>query len=113
MLRNSTAGIEKGKGVDGVLVGFHVDAVQFGELLARFLLAVEELHDGHAADVLLQESVDPGDGGANAAVGVAHVIAEEIGEQNHERQRRKRGQRQTRCKVEQEDGHAERAGRNR
>ena len=68
--------VEKGERVDRVLVRFHVDAIQFGELLARFALAVEELHHGHAADVFLQERVDARDGRADAAVGVAHVIAE-------------------------------------
>ncbi len=43
------------------------------------LLAVEELHDGHAGDVLLREGVDLGGGGALAAVAVADVRAEELG----------------------------------
>ena len=57
--------------------------------------------------------VDPRDGRADAAVGVAHVIAEEIGQQDHERQRRKRGQRQPVIQVETASRPARRASRNR
>ncbi len=51
-----------------------------------FFFAIEELHDAHAGNVFLQVGVDAGDGGANAAVGVAHVFAEEIGDDEDERQ---------------------------
>ena len=44
-------------------------------------LAVEELHDRHAGDVLLGEGVDLGGGGALAAVAVAHVGAEDAGDE--------------------------------
>jgi len=43
-------------------------AIQFGELAPRFALAVEKLHDGHAADVLVQKRVDARDRGSNSPV---------------------------------------------
>ena len=82
-------GIEEGERVNGLLVSFHVDAVQFLKLLARFPFAVKELHDGHATDMFLQKRVDPRDGRADAAVRVAHFVSEEIRQENHEWQRRK------------------------
>ena len=75
------AGIEQREGQNGVFVRLHVHAVQFGKLFARFLLAVEKLHHAHAADVFLQERVDARDGRADAAVGVAHPVAENPGGQ--------------------------------
>ncbi len=45
--------IEQRESKDGVLVRFHVDAIQVRKFDARFLLAAEELDDGHAADVFL------------------------------------------------------------
>ncbi len=92
--RNSTVGIEEGEGQDGVLVGLHVQAIELGELVAGLALAVEELHDAHAGDVLLQEGVDAGDGGADAAVGVAHAIAEHPRGKEDQRHHGKGGQRQ-------------------
>ena len=44
---------------------FEVDGGEVGEGAA---LAVEELHDAHAGDVLLGEGVDAGGGGALGAV---------------------------------------------
>ena len=85
-LQKFDGGVEEREGQDGVFVGLHVIAVALGEFLARALLAVEDLHDAHAADVFLQESVDARDGGANAAVGFAHEVAENIGHQQDERQ---------------------------
>ncbi len=87
-------GIEESEGQDGVLIRFHVDAVELGELVTRFALAIKELHDAHPADVLLQERVDAGDGGADAAVGVAHPVAEDPRRQKDEGHHRKRRQRQ-------------------
>ena len=40
----------------------------------------------HAADVLLHVAVDPGDGGANAAVALAHMVAEDAGDVQDRRQ---------------------------
>ena len=81
-------GEEHGKGRDRVLVGFHVDAIQFGELLPRFPLAVKDLHDAHAADVFLQERIDARDGRADAPVGVAHAVAEDPRGNHDQRQHR-------------------------
>ena len=85
---------EYGERRDRILVGFHVDAIQFGELLLRFSLAVEDLHDAHAADVFLQERIDARDGGADPPVGVAHAVAEDPGCDHDQRQHGKGGQRQ-------------------
>jgi hypothetical protein len=76
---------EEREGQDGVLVGLHVQAVEVGELLARFFLVAEELHDAHAADVFLQEGVDARDGRADAAIGVADFVAEKPGGYEDER----------------------------
>ena len=92
--RNSTAGIEEREGQNGVLVGFHVHAVEVGELVAGFSLAVEKLHDAHAADVFLQEGVDARDGRADAAIGVADLVAEEPGGHEDEGHDGEGGQRQ-------------------
>ena len=45
------------------------------------LLAVEELHHRHAGDVLLGEGVDFGGGRALAAVALAHLAAEDAGDE--------------------------------
>src|SRR5208283_4665589 len=55
----------------------HVLPVYIFKVFVGSLLAVEELDDRHARDVLLGEAVDAGDGGADAAVAFAHAIAEE------------------------------------
>ena len=94
VLNSSTAGKKHGEGQYRVLVGFHVDAIQFGELVLRFLFPVEQLHDAHAADVFLQERVDARDGRADAPVGVAHAIAENPGGDHDQRQHGEGGQRQ-------------------
>ena len=57
-----------------------MQAVDRGKLVECALLAVEELHDRHAAHVLLHVAVDPCDGGADAAVALAHMVAEEAGD---------------------------------
>ncbi len=64
---------------DRVFERVHVDGVHFGKLVEGALLAIEELQHHHAADVLLHVGVDAGDGGANAPVGVAHLVAENLG----------------------------------
>ena len=79
-------GIEQRKGQDGVVPGLHVVAIAFGKFDARFSLAIEQLHYAHAGNVFLEERVDARDRGANAAVGVAHELAEEIGDHEDEGQ---------------------------
>ena len=64
-------------GEDGVGPGLFVFGVDGGEVVEGAALAVEELHDGHAGDVLLREGVDLRGGGSLAAVAVANVAAED------------------------------------
>ena len=64
------------------------------KILVGALLAVEQLHHAHAADMLLRVGVDAGDGGANAAVGLAHVFAENPRDDQDEGQHGERDQRQ-------------------
>src|SRR5208337_361495 len=79
---------------DGIFERVHVDRVHFGKGIVGPLLAVEQLHYHHPADVLLQVRVDAGNGNANPPVGVAHFVAENLGGEGDERQHRKRDQRQ-------------------
>ena len=66
-------GIVPGVGEDGVGPGALVLGIDGGEVVEGAALAVEELDDGHAGDVLLGEGVDLGGGGALAAVAVAKL----------------------------------------
>ncbi len=81
-------------GEDGVFEGDHVLAVDVFEVVVGALLAVEELHHAHAADVLLGEAVDAGDGGADAAEALADVVAEEARDDEDQRQHGEGQQRQ-------------------
>ena len=56
-------------------------------------------------DVLLREAVDAGDGGAHAAVALAHVVAEDARDDENERQHGKGQQRQPPVDGEHHDGH--------
>ncbi len=56
------------------------------KVLIRALFPIEELHHAHAADMLLRVGVDAGDGGAHAAVGLAHMLAEHARDQQDEGQ---------------------------
>jgi hypothetical protein len=77
---NFDGGIKEGVGEDGIAPREHVLLIALGEFGAGFLLAIEQLHDAHPGDVFLQEGVDSRDGGADVAVGVAHVMAEDEGD---------------------------------
>ncbi len=92
-------------GEDRVLEGDHVQAVDCFEVLVSALFAIEELDNGHAADVFLREAVDAGDGGADAAVALANTVAEEARNDEDQRQNGKRQQRQPPVNVEHHDGH--------
>src|SRR5438552_14030791 len=72
-------GIEESVSENGIAPGQHVVAIALLEFIHGLAFAVEELHDAHAGNVFLEESVDAGDGGADAAVGVAHELAEDHG----------------------------------
>ena len=76
-------GIVPGVGEDGVGPGALVFGVDGGEGVEGAALAVEELDDGHARDVLLGEGVDLGGGGALAAVAVADLGAEDVGDEEN------------------------------
>src|SRR5215470_13555469 len=75
---------------NSVAPGQHVFLVAFLEILHRFLLAIEELHNAHACDVFLQERVDAGDGRADAAIRIAHVFAENQRDDQNAGKNRKR-----------------------
>src|SRR5665213_262571 len=86
--------IVEGVGEDGVGPGQLVFVVDGGEVVEGALLAVEELHDGHAGDVLLGGGVDLCGGRALAAIAVADVVAEELGVVKKRRDDRQRKDRQ-------------------
>ena len=71
---------------DGVLEGFHMGAIDPLELLRALPLAVEELEDRHAGQVLLEISVDACDGHADTAIALAGLAAERDGHYHHGRQ---------------------------
>ena len=73
-------GIVERVGEDGVGPGLFVLGVDGRVVVEGTLLAVEELHDSHAGDVLLGEGVDAGGGVALAAIAVADVAAEDTGD---------------------------------
>ena len=74
-------GIVERVGEDCVGPGLLVLGVDGGEGVEGAAFAIEELHYGHAGDVLLREGVDARGGGALAAVAVAYVAAEDAGDE--------------------------------
>ena len=98
-------GIVERVGEDRVFERDHVQAVDGLEVLVGALLAIEELHHAHAADVFLREAVDAGDGGADSAVAFAHAVAEHARDQQDERENRESEQRQPPLDLEHHDGH--------
>ena len=60
----------------------------------RRRLAPEELHHPHAGEVFLEVAVEPGQAEPDVAEGVAHLAAEDAGQEVHERNDRERHQRQ-------------------
>ena len=103
--------IKQGESEDGGLVGVHVGAVQDGELLGGLGLAIEQLHDGHAADVFLKESVDAGNGRADAAVGIAHFVAEDPGGAHNQREDGKSHQSETPIDFQHDSGEEDQENR--
>jgi hypothetical protein len=55
-------------------------------LFPGFLLAIKELHHGHAGNVFLQKCVDARNRRANLAIGIAHIFPE------HQRDHQNEGQ---------------------
>ncbi len=96
-------GVVERVGEDGVGPGLLVFGVDGGEVVEGAALAVEELHDGHAGDVLLREGVDAGGGGALAAVAVADVAAEDARDVEDGRDDRDGEQRQRPAHAQHDD----------
>ena len=92
-------------GEDRVLEGDHVLPVDGFEVLVGALFAVEELHHAHARDVFLGKAVDARDGGADAAVALADVVAEDARDDENQRQHGEGEQRQPPTDGEHDDGH--------
>src|SRR6266576_5396227 len=87
-------GVVDGIRQDRVFEGVHVAAVDFDEAVIGAALAVKKLKHHHAADVFLQIRIDAGDGGTNAAVGITHLVAENLGREDNEWQHGEGDQRQ-------------------
>ena len=98
-------GVIERVGEDRVLEGDHVLPVDVFKVLVGALLAVEELHHGHARDVFLGEAVDARNGGADAAIALADVVAEDTGDDQNEGQHGEGEQRQPPTDGEHDDGH--------
>ena len=64
---------------DRVLERLHVNFIYLGKALKRALLAIEQLQDRHAAHMLLQVGVDPGNRHSDSAVGVTHLVTKNLG----------------------------------
>src|ERR1700678_1327183 len=79
-------GIVERVGKDRVFEGDHVLAIDVFKVLEGALFAVEELYNRHAGDVLLREAVDARDGGTDAALTLADVVAEDARDDENERQ---------------------------
>ena len=79
---------------DSVFERFHVAPIHIGELLEGALLSVEQLQNHHAGDMFLQVGIDTRNGYANSAVGVAHLVAENLRGPEDERQHGEGDQRQ-------------------
>src|SRR5258708_27109749 len=92
--KNFDRGIVDGVGHDRVLERVHMTTVDVRELVVGFALAVEELQYDHAADVFLKKGVDARNRGANTPVGVADLVAENLGRVNDQRQHRDGDRRQ-------------------
>src|SRR5215469_11716086 len=69
-----------------VFEGDHVTGVNVGKLAEGALFAVEQLQHQHPGNGFLQVRVDPGDGDADAAVGVAHLHPEDHRRPKNQRQ---------------------------
>ncbi len=68
-------------------------------------ISVEELHDAHTGNVFLKESVDAGDGRADAAIRVADEFAENHGDDQNAGEDGKRVQRQAAVDLKEQAGH--------
>ena len=86
-------------GQDGVFERLHVRSVDVGEFMESAFLAIEKLQDQHPRDRFLQIRVDAGNGRADAPVGIAHLVAENLGRVHDQRQHGECDQRQLPVRV--------------
>src|SRR5437762_3618813 len=98
-------GIEESVSENGIAPGQHVVAIALLEFVHGFALAIEELHDAHAGNVFLEESIDAGDGGADAAIRVANELAENHGDDEDAGQDGESVQGEAAVNLEEEHGH--------
>ncbi len=96
-------GEEEGVIEDGLEVGVEVVAVDGGEAPVLLPLLSEDLDDGGAGDVLLEERVDAGDGGAHPPVGIAHLDLEQEGDRHEQREDAEDAEGQPVVEQEEED----------
>src|SRR5207253_3362675 len=83
----------------------HVVAITLLEFIHGFALAIEELHDAHSGNIFLEERVDAGNGRADAAIGVAHELAENHGDDEDAGEDGKSVQRKAAVDLEEQHGH--------
>ena len=79
---------------DRVLERVHVAAVDLRKAFVCLALAVEKLQHHHAAHMFLQICVDTRDGNANPAIGIPHLVPENLCREHNERQHGEGDQRQ-------------------
>ena len=80
------AGEEVGSQLGGADIGVKVGAVEIFEMARVGLLAREALGHADAGDRLVEKAVDQRQPLAGGAIGLAHVAAKVVGQQDHQRQ---------------------------
>ncbi len=78
-----------------------------GKLVVGALFAVEQLQHQHAGDRFLQEGIDARNRNPDTAIGIAHLVAEDLGRVDDERKHGKGQERKLPIHV-QHDGKDER-----
>ncbi len=97
--------VEESVRENGVAPGEHIVAIALAKFVHGFLFAVKELHDAHAGNVFLEKGVDAGDGGSNAAIGVANELAENHGDDEDAGEDGKGVEREAGVDLEEQAGH--------
>src|SRR6266446_1825183 len=97
--------IEESVSENRIAPGEHIVAIAPLKFLHGFAFTVEELHDAHAGNIFLKESVDAGNGGADAAIGVADELAEDHGDDQDAREDGESIERQAAVDGEEQAGH--------
>ncbi len=90
---------------NGVLEGDHVQAIDVLKVLESALFAVEQLHHRHPRNMLLRKAVDARDGGADAAVALAHMVAKKARGNQDQRQHGEGDEGQPPVDAEHDRGH--------